>query len=625
MTPPSEPARLAAPGTATGRGGTASAALDGVATPVGVTPAGHGALRSLGGWYRRHVWAATAVLALIVLTAGFLVTQLVVGAHIGDGVTVAGVPVQGLTRDQAQARLDERLVPRLDGVTLKTAAGEELTLTLAQLGVSVDTAATARAAWRRGRHHVPLLGDVWLPGGGGEVAPRVKLDAAGFRQGLEAVTAEVDVPARDARLKIGGDAAVSVVPARAGSTVDAVALARAVSAAVAAGKPYSGVVPMRAVQPQVSTADAQSRAGAAAVYLARPITLRYRDREVVLTPEMMAGMLSVNTGSGADSSPLTFRNPRAKAKLHKLFAFAETPPVNAQIKVFPQGGITVTPSKEGDVLDMDVLLQDLDAAASNAGGLRTVFVALTTAMPALSAEDVQTMGLSALGAQFVTYFDPRNTARAGNIALAAKLVDGTLIKPGGTFSLNAAMGPRSANRGFDYAPVIASDMVLRQGVGGGICQYATTLFNAALIAGLPIVEREAHSLYISHYPIGRDATVSWGSADLKFRNDTGKTLMIRSWVEGDHLTVALVGKTGREATFKTSGFYDIRKPGHGKGDPRVIYDSDLGPGVTRWEQGIDGRSVRVERTVRNTQGEVLFRDAFVSHYQPLDWVKRVGT
>jgi vancomycin resistance protein YoaR len=273
---------------------------------------------------------------------------------------------------------------------------------------------------------------------------------------------------------------------------------------------------------------------------------------------------------------------------------------------------------------MDVLLGDLDHAATS-GGLRTVFVALTTAWPKLSTEDVQTMGLASLGSQFVTYFDPRNTARATNIGRAAKLVDGTVIQPGEVFSLNATMGPRTTNRGFDYAPVIASDMVLRQGVGGGICQYATTLFNAALVAGLPIVEREAHSLYISHYPIGRDATVSWGSADLKFRNDTGKPLMIRSWVEGDHLTVAIVGRTGREVTFETSGFFDLRKPSYGKSHPRVIYDADLGPGVVRWEQGIDGRAIKVVRTVRDQAGEILFKDTFVSRYEPLDWVKRIGT
>jgi vancomycin resistance protein YoaR len=268
-------------------------------------------------------------------------------------------------------------------------------------------------------------------------------------------------------------------------------------------------------------------------------------------------------------------------------------------------------------------MDELDDAATG-GGLRTIFVALTPALPELSTADVQTMGLSSLGSQFVTYFDPRNASRANNIALAAKLVDGTLVKPGETFSLNASMGPRTANRGFDYAPVIAADNVLRQGVGGGICQYATTLFNAVFFAGLPVVEREAHSLYISHYPIGRDATVAWGAIDFKFRNDTGRSIMIRSWIDGGALTVAVVGKTGREVTYTTSDFYDVRKPAHGKSDPRVIHDDDLGPGVIRWEQGIDGRTVKVQRTVKERGGEVLFRDTFVSTYSPLDWVKRVG-
>ena len=227
--------------------------------------------------------------------------------------------------------------------------------------------------------------------------------------------------------------------------------------------------------------------------------------------------------------------------------------------------------------------------------------------------------------QFVTYFDPRNTARATNIALAARLVDGAVVRPGAVFSLNGTMGPRTANRGFDYAPVIAADNVLRQGVGGGICQYATTLFNAVFFAGLPVEERHNHSLFISHYPIGRDATVSWGSADFKFRNDTGKTLTIRSWVESDALTVAVVGKTGREVSSTTSDFYNIRKPAHQKSDPRVIYDGDLAQGITRWEKGADGLSVKVTRTVRGADGDVLFRDTFASTYAPMDWIKRVGT
>jgi vancomycin resistance protein YoaR len=582
-------------------------------------------VRRFAAWYRRHVWAATAALILLVFAAGLITLQFVARDHIGDGVKVAGLELQGQSVAAARETLARELVPRVSTVQLQTGAQEPLTLTLAQLGMSVDVPATARAALARGRHRLPFGLDVWLPGSGGEVAPTVRVNAAAYRKGLEAVRAAVDVKARDARLDIsaGGDG-VTVVPSKDGTTADAVALGRAIAASVARGKAYAGPVPTQAVAPQVSTADAEARAGVAATYLARPVTLRYRERTVVLSPKEMAGMLSVNKGVDADTYPLTFRNARAAARLHELFAWAETPPVDARIEVHPEGGITVTPSKAGEVLDMKVLLEDLDDTALG-GGLRSIFVALTPAMPKLTSGDVETMGLASLGAQFITYFDPRNTSRAGNIALAAQLVDGTVIDPGQTFSLNATMGPRTTNRGFDYAPVIAADGVLRQGVGGGICQYATTLFNAVLLAGLPIVEREAHSLYISHYPIGRDATVSWGAVDFKFRNDTGKALMIRSWVQNDHLTVAIVGKTGRKVTFQTGPFYDLRRPAHGEADPRVIYDADLGPGVVRWERGIDGHSVKVERTVRDASGAVLFRDTFVSHYEPLDWVKRVGT
>src|SRR5450830_698652 len=487
-----------------------------------------GTPRRFAGWYRRHVWPATAALILLVFAAGFVTLQLVVRDRIGDGVTVAGLEMQGRSAASARETLARDLVPRVSAVQLQTGAHEPLTLTLAQLGMSVDVTATAQAALARGRHRLALGLQVWLPGGGGDVTPTVRVNAAAYQQGLEAVGAAVDVAARDARLDIsaGGDG-VTVVPSRDGTTADAVALERAIEASVVRGKVYAGPVPMKAVPPQVSTADAEARAGVAAMYLARPVTLRYRERTVVLSPREMAGMLSVNIGADAATYPLTFRNERAAARLHELFSWAETPPVDARIEVHPEGGITVTPSKVGEVLDMKVLLEDLDDTALG-GGLRSVFVALKPALPELTSDDVETMGLAALGAQFVTYFDPRNTTRAGNIALAAKLVDGSVVEPGQTFSLNAAMGPRTTNRGFDYAPVIAADGVLRQGVGGGICQYATTLFNAVLLAGLPIVEREAHSLYISHYPIGRDATVSWGAVDFKFKNYAGKALLIRS-------------------------------------------------------------------------------------------------
>ena len=276
-------------------------------------------------------------------------------------------------------------------IRLDAAGDEPLTLTLAQLGITLDAEATAAAAMDAGRRDLPLGLRVWLPGGATAVAPVVHVDATAYKKGLEAVRADIDEPAKDARLKLIGER-VAVVPAQDGREVDAVALERAVLAAVAAGRGYAGPVPTRVVAPEVSTVDAEARGSAAAQYLARPVTLRYRSKEVTLTPAQMADMLSVNKGDDADQYPLTFHNDHAAEELHRLFAFAETPPVDATVEVNDDGTVHVTESESGMVLDMPVLMDELDDAATG-GGMRTIFVALTPKFPELSTADVQSMGL----------------------------------------------------------------------------------------------------------------------------------------------------------------------------------------------------------------------------------------
>jgi hypothetical protein len=86
-----------------------------------------------------------------------------------------------------------------------------------------------------------------------------------------------------------------------------------------------------------------------------------------------------------------------------------------------------------------------------------------------------------------------------------------------------------------------------------------------------------------------------------------------------------VGKTGREVTYTTSDYYDIRKPSSSRADPRVVYDADLPDGVVRWELGVDGKSVKVVRTVRDAAGKKLFSETYISVYDPRDWIKRIGT
>ena len=127
-----------------------------------------------------------------------------------------------------------------------------------------------------------------------------------------------------------------------------------------------------------------------------------------------------------------------------------------------------------------------------------------------------------------------------NLRLGVSALDDTLVPPGGTFSLNEAIGERTEERGFRSAPVIIGTRYEEE-VGGGTSQVATTAFNAAWESGLKIIERNPHSLYIDRYQLGRDATVYWPSLDLKFVNDTKTWVLVKGFVEADGVSVAIYG------------------------------------------------------------------------------------
>src|SRR5205814_2111007 len=172
-----------------------------------------------------------------------------------------------------------------------------------------------------------------------------------------------------------------------------------------------------------------------------------------------------------------------------------------------------------------------DAGRAGAGRAR---LAVQRSAPTRSTAEAQRMGITGLVSSYETFYggDPN---RIHNVQLVAHLVDRHLIAPGREFSFNRATGERTAAKGFREAPVIINGE-LQTGLGGGVCQVSTTVFNAAYEAGLPITARTNHALYISHYPQGRDATVNYPDVDLKFVNDTGHWLLLRTWVGSSSLT-----------------------------------------------------------------------------------------
>src|SRR4029077_2560564 len=170
---------------------------------------------------------------------------------------------------------------------------------------------------------------------------------------------------------------------------------------------------------------------------------------------------------------------------------------------------------------------------------RNALIVVQTKQAKRTAKDAQAMGIKELVSTYTTEFGgvPH---RIHNVQVVSHLIDDTLIAPGATFSFNGTTGDRNASKGFLEAPVIINGE-LTTGLGGGVCQVSTTVFNAAYEAGLNTPARTNHALYISHYPQGRDATVNYPDVDLKFVNDTGHWLLLRTFVGSSSLVVDLYG------------------------------------------------------------------------------------
>lgn len=186
--------------------------------------------------------------------------------------------------------------------------------------------------------------------------------------------------------------------------------------------------------------------------------------------------------------------------------------------------------------------------------------------------------------------------RTHNLRLAARALDGAVLRPGEELSFNQRVGPRTAERGYGAAPVILRETRQVQ-VGGGVCQVATTLFDAALLAGLGVVERHRHSSPVDYVAPGEDATIAWGAKDLRLRNDLDQDVRLRIEVLGSTLVARIEG--GEE----TGDSFELEA---------VERESPAPDDVA----GLPGREIELYR-VRSSGGQEVTRElVHRDHYPP---------
>ena len=316
-----------------------------------------------------------------------------------------------------------------------------------------------------------------------------------------------------------------------------------------------------------------------------PITLTQGDNSWKLTAEQVGAYMDFTT---EDRNGVATLVPFLSAQKMEPF-FAEIAdavyrkPVNATFK----GDGTqawVVPAVEGHKLDPEKTAAALTAAALKEEG-RAAKVALTVTQPDRTTEEAEAMGVHDKLAAFTTTWEGTKD-RQTNVRITTKYANNVLLAPGDVFNFDEQIGPRTEERGYKMAPGITAGQLEDQ-LGGGICQVSTTLFNAAFFAGLDILERKNHSIYIDHYPKGRDATVSGGSPNMRFRNDTGNYILVRGASDGVTTTFVIYGtKTGRKVEYTTSEFYDVVPM------EKVEYNkSALSPGKTEIKIGRAGWQV----------------------------------
>ena len=316
---------------------------------------------------------------------------------------------------------------------------------------------------------------------------------------------------------------------------------------------------------------------------------------------------------------LRIAGPRADAYFATLAKRINTKAKDAEFIVATMSRVIVKPSVNARALDVPRTADRLLAAALRPSG-RSAPMVVGIEAPERTTEEARQMGVTGLVSSYTTIYSG-DANRVHNVRLVAELIDGALIAPGATFSFNATTGERNADKGFLEAPVIINGE-LQTGLGGGVCQVSTTVFNAAYEAGLDIDERTNHALYISHYPQGRDATVNYPDLDLKFVNDTKKWLLLRTFVGSSALTVNLYGRPqNRRVESEVAPLRVV-------GSPPTTWRKD--PTITKGRRvvtdaGSSPLATSVRRKVYLANGTLLYDNTWYSSYRGEKKIVLVGT
>jgi vancomycin resistance protein YoaR len=555
--------------------------------------------------------------AVVLFVAGvFAADSFANTGEVRQGVSVAGVRLSGLRPGPARARLEAAALTLATRPLTVRAGDATMIVRRLATGVRFDVEATLDSALAYGRNGPfdPHRARAYV--GGADLPWETQVDPAALAKLVAGLNKQVGEAASEPSLKVVGTTPVLTagVPGRA---IDLPGAERVLRATVGDQAAASATLPIVQAHPTVSPEAASQAEAAVKQLLSAPIVVTDRGKQAELAPAELA--LAVVAAPKAGQLAISLDLGKLGGVMRKRAPFAYSEARDASFEV-GGGKARVVAAVEGRQVDLAKAAAAVVTAGTGQGTERSTELPVTVKQPALTTAEARKLGVKEPISVYTTQFSAADRPRVHNISLIGASVNNQLVRPGEIFSMNGATGERTAAKGYRTAHVIMNGEIV-DGLGGGVCQAGTTVFNAVFFAGLEVVQRSNHSLHISRYPMGRDATLNWPNKDLRFRNDTPYGILIRASVSSSSMTVALYStKLDTKVSYSTSGQRNFRSP-----STRYVDDPALPKGEERVEaSGSSGFDVTVRRTVRR-DGKVIHSDAFVSNYIPWTKVVHRGT
>lgn len=581
-------------------------------------------------------WRWAAMGAGVLISVFFLLSivsmRVAAGSDIAPGVQVLGIGVGGLSRSEALTAVEARSQIVLQKPVNLVAGDKVVALPAAELGLTFDVPGTVALAESAGRDGAitPALRVLGVGTGPVLVDAPIIFDAAKFQSAIDRVLQTANLATKAPSVQIV-DGQVSILAGQAGMQADI--QDAAVQIQTAFGGVGTPTVTLR-LSPgfmDISAEELQPIANQVQAAIAEPIVLSAGGSDWQLDVALMVNGADIVRASD-DSLRLDLQSRPMEVLSTSLTSELQGAVRDAQIGDGGQYGRLIE-SNPGHSVDFDSLEPALVEAILQ--GKRAIAVPVFEQQPAVSTDQfLQLLGVTTLLAVGESDFSGSEAGRITNVLVAAGLVDGLLVPAGQTFSFNSSIGSIVEVPGFVPAGATENG-IPGTSVGGGVCQVSTSIFRAALLAGLPISEWWPHAYRSVYYEQdgwapGFDASIQqpdedpFGGSDLKFVNPTDGWLLIRAEiVDGTLLRVSVYGQpTGYRVEIDDPQFsewipvYDA---------PTEEIDPSLEPGsVIEVQPRREGVQMTISRTVYGPSDEIVIQDTFVSNYQPAPAVFRVS-